>query len=210
MQTLRLIFLSFIVISCSSNKTIVNRTIDEKNVKQKITELNKKNINYILFKKYYNYFGLLSSINSYQNCNNCTSNTFYYVLWRENNKNWIQKFDQCGFFYSKELNETSIIDFASSNLNEMKNENVKFYEIGGGKIKFEIHSELRDLIIRNGSKFLHKNFDVLSLANDEKIPNINYDYNNNLKLVKLNKLISNEIKTNDSLKSFKRNYTSCK
>ena len=210
MPTLRLIILLIILISCSSNKKIINQNIDEENVKQKIKELNKKIIDYILFKKYYNYFGFLSSVNEYENCNNCTSNTFYYLIWQENNKNWIQKFDHCGIFYPKELNSENIINFSKKNINEMENEDVRLYKVRGGKISFEMHTEFRDLIIKNESKLFHKNFDILSLQNDDKIPNLNYEYNNNLKIVKLNKLISNEIKTNDSLTSFKRNYTSCK
>ena len=210
MPILRLIVFLLFFLGCSTNKKVVNQTVDEKNVKQKIKELNKKQIDYLLLKKYYTYFGFLNSVNRNENCNDCSSNTFYYIIWKEKSENYIQKFDKCGFFYPKKLINSSIIDFYNSNFEDLKNEDVKMYEIGNGKVSFEMHTELRDFILKKNQNLIHKNFDILYLTTNEEMPNLNYEYNNNLKLIELNKLIANEIKINDSLKLFKRDYSTCK
>jgi len=214
MKTLLLFSIALLILSCSSNKLknkiVISDIILAESVLTKMKELDTKNLDYLVLQKFYNYYGYLNSLNNFQACNNCSSNTFYYVIWKENNENVIQKFDNCGTFYFQKLLDDSIIDFFINNFDEIKKENVKLYEVGNGKIMFEIHTEFRDFLIKRGNKLQHKNFDVLNLVNDEKSPNLNYDYNNNLKIVKLNRLIADEIKTNDSLKTFKRDFATCK
>lgn len=57
---------------------------------------------------------------------------------------------------------------------------------------------------------IYNYFDLYNLRRNSEKPNLNYEYNQNLKIVKLNKLIEEEIEKKKKNGSFKRDLTKCK
>lgn len=213
MKSTLIIFLLFLTFSCSTNiineREIINKNVDVKNVKKKIQELNKKKIDYLVLKKEFTYFGYLEKANRGEKCNDCVSNTFYYIIWKDQGKSKIQKIDQCGIFFPQNLLDASIVDYFENNFDEIQKGKVKFYQVDESHISLANHTELNGIIIKKEREFSFNSFDVLSLTTEDKKPNINFDYNNNLKLIILDNFLKKEIEINDSLNTFKRDFSTC-
>ena len=81
---------------------------------------------------------------------------------------------------------------------------MKFYEVGNNQISMEIHTTFKEFLFKNKGKFYYNEFDHHNIENDSTEANLNYQYNKNLKIVKLDSLLNHQIKELDSLKLFKK------
>lgn len=140
----------------------------------------------------------------------CTSKGSYYevyVFWIEENQAMIKKIDNCGLYFSLPLRNHKIVDFAKSNATEL-DVKVKKYEVENPenvpKQSSTVYacSKMFQFNIKN--KTFGQTYNLYQLTNESKYKNINFDYNNNLKIVALEKLIKKEIQETES--TFRRQF----
>lgn len=141
----------------------------------------------------------------------CSSKRTYfssYVLWTEDSKPMIKKFDNCGMFYSIEQSSTAIIEFLNSNKNELLMTAVKKYAASretNPTLSAEVHACGRDFIFNFDGEISTQNYQLFDLTNDSEFPNINYEYNQGLKVVALDSMLDAIIAQSD-LKFRRQNY----
>ena len=159
------------------------------------TNLESRNINTYLVSKRY----CLGEINIFKlgNGKMCTSKFTYfavYVFWQEEGKNMTKKIDNCGLYLSVELEDDMVLDFMNRNEENIRLNPVKPYEIAAkesGPIKStETYPCSRIIKYVRGGSVLDQSFDLFDLTNDALEDNINYDYNNGLHAVELDKILT--------------------
>lgn len=137
-----------------------------------------------------------------------SSGTYYavYLFWSEGENYMIKKIDNCGMFFSLRLDDTNIREFYKERLSDLKNNQVKRYHseswTGEPKQRTKIHSCYREFSFSEGNdNFKHK-FALFDLSNDSEGKNVNFDYNKNLTIVQLDKMLDNAISAKEP--KFKR------
>jgi len=122
----------------------------------------------------------------------CTSKESYfqvYIVWKEEGKVFIKKIDNCGLFYSLELSNTHLFDFFSTNFETLKNEAVKKYKsatyTGIPELRKNPQPCFRSFLFTENEITFNKSYNLFDISNDSDGANLNYDYNNALKLVLL-------------------------
>lgn len=173
----------------------------------KVNELRRKNIDFIAYKSFS--IGSIGIINR-NLCSNCTIKNTVFLIWNENNKDYIQKIDDCGNFFPLELGNSEITKFANNNFDIIRAEKIKYYHINKNIISMVDHSTFKNFLISKSGIETTNFFDVYNLSTNHDHQNINYEYNNSLKIIHLNHLIENQIKSLDSLDLFKRDLSTCK
>lgn len=183
--------------------------INDVNMITKANELRARKTDFIAYKSYSIGSVILNKIDS-GTCPNCNPDYPLFLFWNENGKTWIQKFDNCGEYFLLELNDSKIADFVSKNFEIIKSEKIKYYRTDKNMISIIDHSTFKQFLIVKSNIEIYNHFDIHNLSNDSDDPNINYQYNNNLKIVKLDKMIKKEIIKLDSQNLFKRDLLKCK
>ena len=205
MKHLKLIIILFIVINCTSNKAIskkesIEQFINNKVIKSEIKSLDSKGIDYFIYYKFYNYFGLSER----DETANCSSRYSYHIIWEENNSSLIKKITDCGNYQPIKLKTNFLNEFYKQNFEKIISDSVKFYEVGNNQISMEIHTTFKEFLFKKKGKFYYNEFDHHNIENDSRETNLNYQYNKNLKIVKLDSLLTYQIQELDSLKLFKK------
>lgn len=187
-----LLFISNIAFGQSS------KDLTESYIKKFQKELKKKNIADFFVVKHIQYGTIkITNINDKDYCKNAEHHYRIYAFWKESNDYWLKVFDNCGGFVPIKLKDKKAIDFYIENFEKIKLDEVERYKlkadsIANGKkysfISMQSHSPLRYFWFYKGSMEFKKYFDEYNLTSDEKSPNINYKTNNNLELVKLNRI----------------------
>ncbi|WEK68297.1 MAG: hypothetical protein P0Y62_10500 [Candidatus Chryseobacterium colombiense] len=172
----------------------------------KARELRSKKNDFIAYKSYSIGSIRLNKIDS-NTCPNCNPDDPLFLFWNENGKAWIQKSDNCGIFFPIELNNFEITDFVNDNFKTIKSEKIKYYSTDKNTFSMIDHSTFKQFLIVKSDIEIYNHFDLYNMSNNPK--NINYNYNNNLKIVKLDNMIKKEIKKLDSLSLFKRDLSRC-
>jgi hypothetical protein len=145
--------------------------------------------------------------------NSCNPNGIYftmYAFWKNEEGSFVKKFDNCGGFNSIKLADSKPIDFYQKNIEEIKLSEVKPYQttsdsIANGLIyrgvKTLNHQPQRYFWFFNKSGVFQNDFDKFKLTTEKEEPNLNYKFNNNLPIVKLNaiceEIINNLNKANE-------------
>jgi len=124
-------------------------------------------------------------------------NTEVYLFWKENERSYVQKIDNCGFYKPLNIKNTAL-NFFESNIDAVKQEKVQRYSTDGdsvvkdGKIwksiKMVSHSCFVDFQIYDGEEIIHQRFDIVDLTTEKKDKNKHYKSNNALFLVRLNEM----------------------
>ena len=117
-----------------------------------------------------------------------------YLFWQENNKSYFRKIEKCNSKKIK-ISGNFINKFYIKNIDIIKNENVKEYQTGKDEYIMVDHSSFSKLYFFIDGNLITKQIDYFNLESQET-PNINYEYNNSLKLVKLNRECSKIIREN--------------
>ena len=130
----------------------------------------------------------------------CTSKGTYYrsfVIWKEGEYDYIRKFDICGSFRSVKLSDSSLSDFYESEWSALLDDEVKPYRSetysGIPERRKDAYPCMREVEFNSENKLVHKKFDLFSLGNESDGKNLNYDFNQTLKLVELHKRIEKVI-----------------
>jgi len=109
----------------------------------------------------------------------------------------IKKIDNCGLYYSLPLGETQLNNFFPSNTEALASGAVKHYEAENLSDTPKLRTSVEPCshyykFNKDGDSF-EKEFNLYSLTNDSLRPNINYKYNNGLKIVELDKILDEVI-----------------
>jgi len=129
------------------------------------------------------------------------NNSNLYVFWKKDNKNFVEKIDKC--VNPKIEIEDKIFNFYLKNINQIKDESVEKYTIREdsivgnmkySRVKMVSHSCHSKFHFYVNATLIEKRFDKFNLTTEEVDPNLNYNRNNNLKLVELGKLCDEVIK----------------
>ena len=130
--------------------------------------------------------------------NSCNPDGIYftmYAFWKDKEGSFVKKFDNCGGFKSIKLADSKPIDFYLKNAKKIKLSEVKPYQtnsdsIANGLIYSGIkslnHQPQRYFWFFNKYGGFQNDFDTFKLTTEKEEPNLNYKFNNNLPLVKLN------------------------
>lgn len=220
MNKITFLMLLVFLVNCNSTKNTylaeyaytnperIKQYEDEIKLIPKVKELREKNIDFIAYKSYS--VGSIRMIRKDSNsCPNCNPNYPIYLIWNENNKEYIQIFDNCGNFFPLELN-SEITNFAYKNFDIIKSEKIKLYQIDKNTVSMIDHSTFKEFLISKSNVETYHHFNVYNLSTESESPNLNAEYNNNLQIVSLNNLINEQIKSLDSLDLFKRDLSTCK
>ena len=205
---LKYTFIFFFIIS---NLTFgqVSKDQTESYIKKFRKELKKKNVEEFFVVKHIQYGTVkLFHINDKDYCEKDGVHYRMYAFWKEDNDYWLKVFDNCGGFIPMKLENKKAFDFYVENFEKIKLDEVEIYKlkadsIENGKkysyVSTQSHSPLRYFWFYKGSVKFKKYFDKYNLTSDEKSPNLNYELNNNLELVELNRicdvLIEESVKT---------------
>lgn len=127
----------------------------------------------------------------------CVSKGTYfevYLFWEEDGQAKLKKIDNCGEYATLNLNTNEVIDFMTQHKNDIKINPIKRYEIAtkdsGPKQSTKIHSCYRLISYKDrGGMKIDQSYNLFDLTSDALEPNLNYEYNNGLKLLELEKLL---------------------
>lgn len=118
------------------------------------------------------------------------------VYWKDsNNKYWKKSFYNCSEKSPIETDST-ILSFIEFNFETIKKEEVLKYQtkkdsivqgVIRGSYKIRLHQPTKNYVFRLNSEIISKKFKTYHLATEGD--NLNFEYNQNLKLVELNRLI---------------------
>ena len=124
----------------------------------------------------------------------CSSRDSYfetYVLWNEEGKDFIKKIDNCGFHYSIELQDTDLSEFYAKEYPALMDDEVKPYRstayTGEPALRKQVQPCFREFTFSQNNNTRSKKFNLFAISNDSDGSNVNYPFNQTLKLVALNK-----------------------
>jgi len=125
--------------------------------------------------------------------------TYYevYIFWKEDGKAMIKKIDNCGMYFSLPLFNSEAIEFVDNNRNKLKEGVVKKYEVENPEnipVKSsKVHSCFREFQFNNENNSFGQTYNLYDLTNESKFKNINFESNNKLKIVTLEKMLESLI-----------------
>ncbi len=124
----------------------------------------------------------------------CTSRGTYfevYVLWEEEGTTMIKKIDNCGLFYSIPLKSNELMEFVHTNYSDLQLNSVKPYKannITGKPVsRTSVQPCKRSFYFKKDGSGMTQNYGLYDLTTSKEHPNTNYNYNNGIKIVRLDK-----------------------
>ena len=202
MKNVITLILVLILSSCASKK-ITERKDKADFTFVSITEsFDVKKVNYIGLKKYC-VGGVRIEMPNEKDCRNCYSENDIYIFWNENGKSYVQKFDNCSEFNIIEISNFQPTEFLKNNTTELLTEKVKRYKVDKDTYSTVSHSCFRNYILNDGQKKYENEFDIYDLTDEEY--NLNFQANNKLRLIQLDKKLSGIITELESENRFVRN-----
>ena len=177
-------------------------------------ELKEKDIDEFFIVKHIQYgVARLENVNDNDYCNKNQVHYRMFAFWKENNNYWLKVFDNCGGFVPIKLNNGKAWDFYKQSFEKIKVDEVERYKrkpdsiANGKKYSFnssQSHSPLRYFWFYKSSNSFQKFIDKYDLTTSEKTPNISYETNINLAIVKLNDICDEIVEENVKTKSLVR------
>lgn len=130
----------------------------------------------------------------------CVSKGTYYevfVFWKEGNQPMIKKIDNCGLYFSLPLATSETLEFANEHRKELSEGYVKKYEVKNPENipvqSSKVHSCFRNFQFRIGNNSFGQTYKLYDLTNESKYENLNFEYNNSLEIVALEKVIESTL-----------------
>ena len=198
--------LVLILSSCASKKSIERKSISEYELESITKTFDAKKLSYIGLKKYC-VGGIRIEMQNEKDCKNCYSENDIYIFWTDNNKSYVQKFDNCSEFNTIEIFDFKLIDFLKDNKTELQTENVKMFQVDKDTYSSVSHSCFRNYILNDGQTKYEKKFDTYDLSDEDH--NLNFKVNNELKLIQLDNKLNEIISKLESENRFERNKKTC-
>ena len=184
-QTIILLFLLFTSLISAQN-TEIDSVISEQILVMKESKINE----FFIIEKYCD--GCVLHNKKQQKCNYKDSDL--YIFWKEENNSYFRKINKCE--YLKVKISAGIFDSFNTKIEKIKTESVKSYQINQKTIGGCNNTTYAKYYFMVNGKLETKIFDYYSLTTQSEIPNINYDYNNALEIIKLDKVCEKIIRKN--------------
>ena len=134
----------------------------------------------------------------------CSSKgTYYevYVIWNEDNRSLVKKIDNCGIFFALPINNVNILNYISTNIQQLQVQ-VKQYELESPENQvledISIHPCQTMFQFNVDNQSFGQTYNLFQLTTDASNKNINFDYNNNLKIIELENILNEEIQSIES------------
>ena len=194
--------------SCATKKRIKTEKKIDFTLWNIAKELNSKGLKYIALKRNC-VGGIRINKPDESDCPNCSPHYSTYILYNENDKSYIRKFDNCSEYNKIEITSLNPIDYLENHKSELRLQNVGNYKIDNKTYSSISHSCFREYWINDGQSVYWKKFDLYNLTNSNDHKNLNYESNNSLAIVILNKSIDELIKELERGNQFKRNKKTC-
>jgi len=131
----------------------------------------------------------------------CSSKgTYYevYVIWNEDNRSLVKKIDNCGIFFALPINNVNILNYSSTNIQQLQKKVKKYEADTPESIALEdtnLHPCYRVFQFNIDDQSFGQIYNLFQLTNDATYKNINFDYNNNLKIIALENILNEEIQS---------------
>ncbi len=125
--------------------------------------------------------------------------TYYevYVFWKEENQPMIKKIDNCGLYFSLPLRNSKILEFVNLMRQSLEKRVVKKYEVKNPENvpsqNAEVHPCFRNFQFRNENNSFGQTYNLYDLTNESKYENLNFEYNNDLEIIALEKEIESAL-----------------
>jgi hypothetical protein len=206
MKTAIQFILILILSSCASKKSIEKKNISEYKLENITEKFDAKKLNYIGLEKYC-VGGVRIEIPNEKNYKNCYSKNDIYIFWTDNDKSFVQKFDNCSEFNIVEILDFKPNEFLKKNTLELKTGKVGNFKIDKETYSSVSHSCFRNYIINDGKTKYENKFDIYNLTGETD--NLNFKSNNDLKIVQLDKILNEIISELESENRFERNKKTC-
>jgi hypothetical protein len=120
-----------------------------------------------------------------------------YVVWMENEETMIKKIDNCGGYVKVALQSNELFEFFQENVEALQENKVKPYEItereGGPILRTEIEACHRKYRFVEEATEGNQQFKPFDLTNQAREENINYNYNKELPIARLESMMDNAI-----------------
>ena len=200
------IILALILSSCASKKNTQTKSKAEYTFEAITESFDDQNLSYIGLKSYCVGTVRLEKRNK-NNCPNCNSEHEIYIFWSVNGKSFVKKFDNCSEFNTIEISNFNPIVYLKNNSAELKLEKVGQFKVREDTYSSVSHSCFRKYIINDGHIKYEHEFDNYDLTGENK--NLNYQANNELKIIMLDKKLERIITDLEKEKEFKRDNTTC-
>jgi hypothetical protein len=206
MKNVILFILVLILSSCASKKSIERKNISEYKL-QNITEsFDAKKLSYIGLEKYC-VGGVRIEMPNKKDCKNCYSKNDIYIFWTDNNKSYVQKFDNCSEFNIVEILDFQPTEFLKNNSTELQTEKVGTYKVDKETYSSVSHSCFKNYILNDGKMKYEKKFDIYDLTGEND--NLNFKTNNSLRLIELDNRLNEIISELEKENRFERNKKTC-
>jgi len=124
-----------------------------------------------------------------------SKDTYYevYIFWINRENVMVKKIDNCGLYNSVLIDNSNLFEFAINNSKQLKNGDIKKYAVKNPENvptqRTEIHSCKRKFQFNLANDSFGKEYNLYDLTNESKYENLNYESNNKLKIVELEKKI---------------------
>lgn len=173
-----------LIILFSTNLISAQETQIDSMVSKQIKYLTENKISqFFILEKYCN--GCIKLIKANEpDCEYGTSRL--YVFWKDKKESYFRKIDKCNSPKVKIPDE--IIKNYVLNIKEIEKENIKAYQTRKESYVIVSHSTFSKLYFMFNGNLIVKQFNDFDLTTEDYNPNINYEYNNSLKLIKLDKI----------------------
>jgi hypothetical protein len=140
-------------------------------------------------------------------CPSCRSRNDIYFFWTENEKAYLQKFDNCSAFNIVEIKDFEPEAYLKSNSSELQNEEVGKYQTAPGVYRTTAHYCSSQYIFNDGETKFDQKFNRSDLLGEGE--NLNFQVNNELKLIDLDKKLNQIILAFENENRFVRNNKTC-
>lgn len=206
MKTVIKLILILILSSCASKINFKKKDRSEFNLENITESFDTKNINYIGLKKHCE-GQILIETKDLKDCSNCYSKNEIYIFWNENEKSYVQKFDNCSKFNSVEIFDFNPKEYLKINTTQLQSENIKKYRNDNDTNLSISHSCYRNYVFNFKQTKYQKAFDLFDLMGENK--NLNFEYNNSTRLIELDKTLNEIIARLEKELQFQRNKKTC-
>lgn len=207
-----IVILFFVIANISSGQE--HKEVTQSLLAELKADLTQQNVSDFFVVKHIT-FGTFHSFNR-NDPNSCIGKGTYftmYAFWKKGKDSYIQKIDNCGRFNAILLSDETPITYFKENSTTLKSDKVKQYQITPdsvvngmiyGTFSRASHQPQRYFWFYHLSEEFTNHYDTYRTSTTKEEPNLNYEYNNNLSLVKLNAICEEIIYELEEKKKFNR------
>ncbi len=133
------------------------------------------------------------TLNDQEKCFTNGNFSEYYLFWQENDATYITKADNCGAFIKLKLENNELFDYFLKHKEALKNNSVKEYKVATPHNyptqRTKVYPCSHAFSFTTAMGTFTQRFEEFDITNDSRQANLNYEYNQQLNLIALDKMI---------------------